>query len=121
MTYFVELTRQAETDLRDLFDYVAVVLQSPQSAENLLARLENKILSLEHMPERHHRYRAEPWYSRGLRVMVVDPYYVFYIPRPNQQIVSIIRVIYGARDIERLLAEDADDVFSKEGSTVSSP
>ncbi len=45
------------------------------------------------------RYVKEPWHSRGLRIMPVDNFHVFYIPNKETTIVTIIRVMYGGRDI----------------------
>ena len=110
MSYSIEMTRQADADLREIFEHIAMELHSVESAENLLARLERKIFSLGQMPERYHRYQREPWLSRGLRVMVVGKYCVFYIPNLAQKKVSIIRVLYGGREIETLLAENEDHI-----------
>ena len=75
------------------------------NAEGQLSRLEKNILSLDHMPERFRRYSEEPWLSRGLRIMPVDNYCVFYIPDLEKKIVNIIRVLYGGRDIDTELAK----------------
>ena len=101
MIFKVEVSEQAEVDLRRIFEYIAFELQSPDNADRQLARLEKQILSLEEMPERHHRYGKEPWHSRGLRFVPVDNYVVFYIADVDNQLVTIIRVIYGRRDIEK--------------------
>ncbi|MBD5102818.1 MAG: type II toxin-antitoxin system RelE/ParE family toxin [Subdoligranulum sp.] len=110
MNYSVEISRQADADLRDIFEHIAMELHSLQSAEKLLALLENKICSLDQMPERYHRYQHEPWLSRGMRVMVVGKYCVFYIPNSEQKTVSIIRVLYSGRDIETVLAKKGSSV-----------
>ena len=70
MSYSIEMTRQANADLRDIFEHIAMELYSFESAKKLLAKLESKIFSLEQMPEQYHRYQHEPWLSRGMRVMV---------------------------------------------------
>lgn len=110
MSYSIEMTRQADADLREIFERIAIELHSPQSAEKLLAQLESKIFSLDQMPERRHRYQHEPWLSRGMRVMIVDTYCIFCIPNSAQKTVSIIRVLYGGRDIETILAENTNDI-----------
>lgn len=61
------------------------------------------------MPERYRRYEKEPWYSRGWRIMPVDHYCVFYMLDHDQRIVNITRVLYGGRDIENVLAGEADE------------
>ncbi|MBQ8401784.1 MAG: type II toxin-antitoxin system RelE/ParE family toxin [Clostridia bacterium] len=55
------------------------------------------------MPGRFRLYDKEPWRSRGLRIMPVDNYLVFYIPDTENETVSIIRIMYGGRDIDAQL------------------
>ena len=80
MIYEVELSEQADSDLRGIFEYISFELQSPENASGQLDRLEEQILSLDTMPERYRKYEKEPWKSRGLRVLPVDNYVVRYIP-----------------------------------------
>ena len=49
------------------------------------------------------QYELEPWKSRGLRVAPVDNYLVLYIPDDDTQVVTIIRVLYGGRDVNTQL------------------
>lgn len=105
MSYSVEISEQANTDLKEIFEYIAFKLQSVQNAMRQLSRLEKNILSLDRMPERFRRYGEEPWFSRGLRVLPVDNYCVFYIPDIEKKIVSIIRIIYGGQDINTELTK----------------
>lgn len=61
------------------------------------------ILSLEEMPERFKRYEKEPWYSRGTRIVPVDNYLIFYNPDLIIRQVTIIRILYGKRNIDDAL------------------
>ena len=103
MIYEVEVSQQADSDLRGIFEYIAFELQSPKNASGQLDRLEKQILSLNTMPERYRRYEKEPWKSRGLRVLPVDNYVVLYIPDHDKKIVTILRVMYARRDINNQL------------------
>ncbi len=103
MIFEIEVSEQADADLRGIYEYIAFELQSPDNAIGQSAQLEESIMSLEQMPERFHRYEKEPWKSRGLRMMPVDNYYVLYIPDMKQDKVSIVRVMYGGRDIDSQL------------------
>lgn len=47
MTYEVEVSEQADSDLRGIFEYIAFELQSPENASGQLDRLEEQILSLD--------------------------------------------------------------------------
>ena len=53
--------------------------------------------------KRQRQYELEPWKSRGLRVAPVDNYLVLYIPDDDTQVVTIIRVMYGGRDVNTQL------------------
>lgn len=56
-------------------------------------------MGLDQMPERFREYGREPWRSRGLRIMPVDNYCVLYITDEKKAVVTIIRVMYGGRDM----------------------
>lgn len=103
MTYEVLLTLQAKADLKEIFKYIAVDLQSVQNAKGQLERLEKAIYSLDRMPERFRAYDAPCWRERNLRVMPVDNYLVFYIPNHSDKTVTVLRVFYGGRDIAKQL------------------
>ena len=104
MTFRVVISIHAEEDLRGIFEYISFELLSIDNAKKQLERLEKKILNLNEMPERFPRYGKEPWYSRGLRLVTVDNYIVFYIPDIKEQVVTVLRVMYSARNIEKQLS-----------------
>ena len=79
MIYEVTITEQANADLRKIYEYIAFELLSPDNAAGQLDRLEENIIGLEQFPEKYRAYDKEPWHSRGMRVMSVDNYLVFYI------------------------------------------
>ena len=103
MIYEVTATEQAESDLRSIYEYIAFGLLSPENAAGQLGRLEEYIIGLEKFPEKYRSYEKEPWKSRGLRVMPVDNYRVFYIPDKETEIVTVIRVMYDGRDVDNQL------------------
>ena len=103
MIYEVEVSEQADNDLREIFKYIAFELQSPENASRLLDRLEEQIFSLDTMPDRYRKYEKEPWKSRGLRVLPIDNYMVLYVPDSDKKVVTILRVMYAGRDIANQL------------------
>ena len=109
MRYEVTISYQAEQDLREIFEYIAFELLAPENANSQFNRIERAIEKLETFPEKHRQYTKEPWKSRNLRVMPVDNYCVFYIPDREELTVTVIRVIYGGRDIDRQLADFTED------------
>lgn len=99
--YEVEVSEQADNDLRGIFEYIAFELQSPANASGQLDRLEEQILSLGTMPERYRKYEKEPWKSRGLRVLPVDNYVVYYIADNDKKVVKILRIMSAAPSCNR--------------------
>ncbi len=100
MKYQVFLSNQASADLRDIFQYIAVDLQSPENAVRQIRRLEEHIRSLDKLPYRFRKYETGHWKNRNLRVMPVDHYCVFYIPNDDEKAVTVIRIMYGGRIID---------------------
>lgn len=105
MNFNVVITNQAKADLISIYRYIAHDLQSPQIAEGQLSRLEKAIDSLTQMPERFRVYAHEKWKDRNLRIMPVNNYLVFFIPSKETKTVTVMRIMYGGRDIERQLDE----------------
>ena len=103
MIYEVITTDQAEADLRGIYEYIAFELLSQDNAAGQLDRLEKHIVGLEEFPEKFRPYEKEPWRSRGLRVLPVDNYLVFYIPNKDAGTVTVIRVMYAGRDVDNQL------------------
>ena len=93
------ISRQAESDLREIYQHIAYVLLSPENAEKQINRLETAIVKLQQFPKRYKVYQEEPWHSREMRVMPVDNFLIFYISNDSDSIVSILRVMYSGRDI----------------------
>lgn len=106
MKYQVNITEIAERDLRSIYEHIAYTLGSKINAAGQLKRLKEEIFSLETMPESYRAYEKEPWHSRGLRVMRVDNYVVFYIPYEDRHTVEVIRVMYGGRDTDTQLNQN---------------
>ena len=105
MTYRVELSAEGNDDLRKIYEYIAFELGMSDSAKAQIRRLEERIYALGTMPERYRRYEKEPWRTRGLRLMPVDNYVVFYIPNDERRVVNVVRIIYGGRNIAAQLEQ----------------
>ena len=103
MIYEIEVSEQADSDLRGIFEYIAFELQALENASGQLDRLEEQILSLDTIPERYRKYEKELWKTRGLRVLTVDNYVILYIPDCYKKVVTILRVMYAGRDIDNQL------------------
>lgn len=105
MIFNVFYTSEARQDLRDIYEYIAYELLAPDNAAGQTERIMKAARSLEQMPMRHRRYEEEPWHNQGLRFLPVDNYLIFYLPDETNNTVSIIRIMYGGRDVKKQLDE----------------
>ena len=100
MIYSVEISGQAEKDLKGIYEYISFVLFSPVNAAKQLQQIITAISKLDYMPERYRKYEKEPWRSRGLRQMPVNNYIIFYTVNDETHIVTVTAVMYKKRDHE---------------------
>lgn len=106
MSYAVCISHEAEEDLRGIYAYITFNLLSPKNARGQIDRMEKAIQSLDHFPMRHRLINLEPWKSRGLRFMACDSFLIFYFVREEKPEVVVSRVLYGKRDIEKVVNDD---------------
>ncbi len=106
MSWTVVYSAQAKQDLRNIFEYIAHSLCSPDAAKSQTRRIMAEIHSLDEMPLRYRLYDDEPWRSQGLRFFPVDHYLVFYLPVASANTVKIVRIMYGGRDVKKHLEEE---------------
>lgn len=104
MNYKIIYTQEAEQALINIYRYIAVNLQVPETAKRQVDRIMDAIKGLDEMPFRHKLYQKEPWRSKGLRVLPVDNYLVFYIVGMEEKTVAIVNIMYGGCNIEPQLS-----------------
>ena len=95
----------AEENIGYIYSYIATVLMEPMVAGRLVARIKKAIHSLENMPERYRLYDKVPLRSKGLRLVPVGNYIVFYHTAQEVGKVFIDGVIYGGRDLDETVSE----------------
>lgn len=105
MKFEIVYTAGAKRDLRNIYEYIAQKLLVPETAAGQVQRIMKEIRSLDELPMRFRLYEDEPWHSRGLRFFPVDNYLIFYLPDESTCTVSVVRIMYGGRDIQRQMQE----------------
>jgi len=103
MAIVLEWTRQAREDLLDI--YVLIGIEQPAAAERYFIRIEAKVMLLARHPKLG---MSRPEMRSNLRVLVEEPYLIFYRIEPDQddlpvQFIEIVRVVDGRRHLTRLL------------------
>lgn len=104
MRYSIIYTKEAEQDLVDIFEYIAINLLVPETAKKQTKRIMHAIEGLSEMPQRHKLFEDEPWHSKGIRTLPVDNYLVFYLALEVGNTVAIVRIMYGGRNIDQQLS-----------------
>lgn len=102
MSYEIHLSKMAQSELNEIFSYIAFQipqLSSLQNAEQQIARLGNRISGLSDLPLRFRLHSEEPWRSMGIRVMPVDNYLVFYRVDEAAKEVYIYHILSNRRNI----------------------
>jgi plasmid stabilization system protein ParE len=96
--YTVKVTPYAQSALREIGQYIALNLQSPQNAVQTLSAIRKEIKSLDLMPARFARTPDEPWGSKGVRRMQVRNFYVYFWIDEERKVVQVTNVIYVGRE-----------------------
>ena len=96
--YNVKITKQAKYYMKDICDYIAIKLDAPETAKNLLATLKKEIKSLNQFPARIKLTDEEPWRSKGIHRMIVKNYYVYFWINENKKQVYVTSVVFAKRN-----------------------
>jgi toxin ParE1/3/4 len=91
--YKVNLTKNAQTDLARIYDYIAA--DSPANASNFVLQLEKKIYSLNTFPHRHPFINENEYFETDYRHLIYKNYRIIY--RVMEGNVFILRIIHGAK------------------------
>ena len=102
-SYF--FSEKAEADLNDIMRYIAVTLSNPAAAsafiDSLLAVIDDTCL----FPQSGTLSENEFIPDIGIRKMPVGNYIVYYLPDETNRRITILRILYGRRNLSEILAE----------------
>jgi toxin ParE1/3/4 len=100
--YIIDFSELAENDLFDILQYITKVLKASASAEKLYEQIIKKIKSVSNNPYSIPFVKDEVLKSKGIRVIHVNNYSVFYILDEINEKMIIIRILYSRRDWKNL-------------------
>ena len=100
--YEVVYLSAANADIADIVSHIAAELAAPEAASRLLDKIEQTVERLRTFPYAYRIYPTEiaAW-PLEIRAAFVESYVVFYYV--IEETVTVARVVYGGRDIQRLL------------------
>lgn len=92
--YVVKLYARAYRDLDGIYTYIAENLLEPDTALNMVDKLENAIFSLEQLPERGSIRRVGTYANGNYRQLFVKNYTIIYRVLKEKKEVHIVTVRY---------------------------
>jgi plasmid stabilization system protein ParE len=116
MIYRIKIIKHAQSDMREIYRYIADDLQNQTAAIRRISLIDERIQSLKENPARFQLIRDRFLASKGFRMIVVKNHLVFFIIREEANSVSIMRVLYGRRDWLRILKIEAETLAEDENS-----
>ena len=91
-------TEESEQDLLNAYSYLAMDFLMPETEKNQVNRMMKAINDLDTLPFPYKLYQDEPWHSKGLRVLPVDNYLVFYTIIEDENTVVVISAKHGGSE-----------------------
>jgi len=92
----VKFTQLADNDMDEIYKYIFDIPGALMAAENLIGEIEQKTKRLEDMPYSCPAVDDEMLKAKGYRKLVVKNYIALYIVSESENLVTIMRVVYGA-------------------------
>ena len=105
MQYKVILTKSAATDIEHIADYIAVNLRERQTALKMVRKIRETAMSLQTMPEKYPVVQDNFLALKGVRMVTINHYLMFYTVDHAKGIVSVLNVVYGKREWISFLTE----------------
>ena len=101
--YRIKYSTLSFYDLQDIHfeEYIANVSKYPEVALEQIYRITEEIRELEFFPKIH-AVRKTDSKNREIRAFPVNNYSVLYSVDEREQVVNILRVLYGRRNIDAL-------------------
>jgi len=101
--YRVDVSKPAESDLRDIVRYISSQLSAPMTATKMMDAIEEAISGLADMPQKYLPVTDERLASMGYRKLLVKNYIIFFAIDEVSKVVDVERILYARRDWLRIL------------------
>ena len=100
----IVISDAAYNDLDEIFSYISSDLCAPGAAGKLIDNIFDSMEPLCDFPLIGAIPNNKVLAAKGYRLLTVDNFIVFYIPKDNE--VHVVRVIYGRRDWKTILMNE---------------
>ncbi len=103
--YDFVLTETAETDIDDAFMYISETLGNPDAASDLADELEKQIDKICKRPLTGKLVENDYLRRPDVRRFLVDNYIAYYILDEDNEVIVILRFVYGGRDQDKIVSD----------------
>ena len=97
------LTKKAESDLDGIVSYIAVELANPQAASVFVDNVQDNIEEARVFPESGSLVHNEFLQVGNVRKKLVGNYIMYYLPDTGEEIIYVLRIVYGKRNMDEIL------------------
>ena len=101
--YSYRFTKKAEQDLDEILNYISVDLVNPAAAQNLGRKIFEKIDMIRMFSDSGAPVDNEFLADKTVRKLSVDYYVIYYKTYYEEKAISIIRIVYGKRNLDEIL------------------
>ena len=96
-------TNRAENNLDEILRYISLKLSNPPAAKLFYDELFFKIELIYSFPESCEQVHNEYVKRDDVRRTLVGNYIVYYVYEPKEKLITIIRIVYGKRNLEEII------------------
>ena len=101
--YSYNFTEKAERDFDEILRYISFDLANPIAAQNLGRKIFEKIDIVRSFPESCAIVDNEFLSDKTVRKLLVDNYIIYYKANHDEKIITIIRIVYGKRNLDEII------------------
>lgn len=98
-----QFTQKAEVDLNDIVAYITLELSNPKAASDFMDKLQKAIEDVCLFPKSGFLVINELLPNTEIRKKQIDNYWMYYLPDFEENIIFILRILYGKRNINEIL------------------
>ena len=101
--YRYVLSDAAKRDMRQTAEYIAIDLCNPDSAENLILKMQEAFRHACNFPKSIPPVNDDLFHARGYRKIIVNNYIAFVLIDDEKEIINVVRILYYAQDYQKIL------------------
>lgn len=101
--YSYRFTEKAEQDFDEILHYISVDLANPIAAQDLGIKMFEQIDMVRAFPDSGAPVDNEFLSDKTVRKLSVDNYIIYYKAHYDDKIISVLRIVYGKRNLDAIL------------------